>query len=591
MVDMISIRWPKMLSARKLRNKQHNKQRDIERKATRGKSAPVAGAGPSGRARSWNPIDWINLAPASRLALGLVSLTVSIILLLDLTLGIMPNRAESAKRIRQSTAESLAVQVTSLLQDKNQEGLVPMLQQVVQRNTDVESVGLRTADGRLVMDVGNHVTKWNPPPADRSTIDDLRVPIYSGADKWGTIEIAFKSIYPVNFIGWFKEPVVMGIVALAMVAFIAFYLYLRRALQYLDPASAVPERVRTAFDTLTEGILVLDVSGRIVLANQVFRTLVPDGAANVTGKMVGDLRWFVKSLGANKAKYPWTVALESGISVEAESFTVEKTATGANRSFVLKASPILDNNQKTRGCLVTLDDVTTLAHTNKALASTLANLQESQAQVEKQNEELRWLASRDPLTGCLNRRSFFEQIKPFAERLNTTGGEITCLMCDIDHFKSFNDKFGHAVGDQVLRTVSKILLEGVNQEALVCRTGGEEFCIVFDSTNLEYVKAVAEKLRATTEREAGLALGVVQDLKITSSFGVAHHVGGNFQAEQFIDMADQALYAAKQNGRNRVGAWPVDDAEIARLTAKPPMVRKENRAPTKGPKRELRVEV
>jgi diguanylate cyclase (GGDEF)-like protein/PAS domain S-box-containing protein len=527
--------------------------------------------------RKFNPVDAIGLTPASRLAIGLVSLTVSILLFLDLTLGIMPDRAELAKKVRQATAESLAVQVTSLLQDRGSVDLVPVLQQVVQRNTEVKSIGLRTDDGRLVMDVGDHVKNWSPPPGDRSTIDDLRVPIFSGKERWGTIEIAFQSVYPSSFFEWLKEPMILGVIALGVFAFVSFYLYLRRALQYLDPASAVPERVRTAFDTLTEGILVLDVNGRIVLANQMFRSMVPNGAANVTGKMIGDLRWFVQSLGSNKAKYPWTVALESGIAVEADSFTIKQTANGSDRTYVLKASPILDNNQKNRGCLVTLDDVTNLQQTNKALELTLSNLQESQAQVEKQNVELRWLASRDPLTGCLNRRSFFEQMKPISERLNSTGGQLTCLMADIDHFKSFNDRFGHAVGDQVLRTVSKILIDGAGEHALVCRTGGEEFCLVFDNTDLAYVRAMGEKLRAKIEREAGLSLNIIKDLKITSSFGVAHHRGADFSPEQFIDFADQALYAAKQNGRNRVAAWPVDDKELALLRSKPPTVRKDVR--------------
>jgi diguanylate cyclase (GGDEF)-like protein/PAS domain S-box-containing protein len=527
--------------------------------------------------RKLNPVDAIGLTPASRLAIGLVSLTVSILLFLDLTLGIMPDRADLAKKVRQATAESLAVQVTSLLQDKGSVDLVPVLQQVVQRNTEVKSIGLRTDDGRLVMDVGNHLKNWSPPPGDRSTIDDLRVPIFSGKERWGTIEIAFQSVYPNSFVEWLKEPVILGVIALGIFAFVSFYLYLRRALQYLDPASAVPERVRTAFDTLTEGILVLDVNGRIVLANQMFRSMVPNGAANVTGKMIGDLRWFVQSLGSNKAKYPWTVALESGIAVEADSFTIKQTATGSDRTYVLKASPILDNNQKNRGCLVTLDDVTNLQQTNKALELTLSNLQASQAQVEKQNVELRWLASRDPLTGCLNRRSFFEQMKPITDRLNSTGGQVTCLMSDIDHFKSFNDRFGHAVGDQVLRTVSKILIDGAGEHALVCRTGGEEFCLVFDSTDLAFVRAMGEKLRAKIEHEAGLSLNIIRDLKITSSFGVAHHRGADFSPEQFIDFADQALYAAKQNGRNRVAAWPVDEKELVLLQSKPPTVRKDVR--------------
>jgi diguanylate cyclase (GGDEF)-like protein/PAS domain S-box-containing protein len=527
--------------------------------------------------RKFNPVEKIGLTPASRLAIGLVSLTVSILLFLDLTLGIMPDRAELAKKVRQATAESLAVQVTSLLQDKGSADLVPVLQQVVQRNTEVKSIGLRTEDGRLVMDVGDHLKNWSPPPGDRSTIDDLRVPIFSGKERWGTIEIAFQGVYPNSLMEWFKEPMVLGVLALAALAFVSFYLYLRRALQYLDPASAVPERVRTAFDTLTEGILVLDVNGRIVLANQMFRSMVPNGAANVTGKMIGDLRWFVQSLGSNKTKYPWTVALESGIAVEAESFTIKQTANGADRTFVLKASPILDNNQKNRGCLVTLDDITNLYQTNKALELTLSNLQVSQAQVEKQNVELRWLASRDPLTGCLNRRSFFEQMKPITDRLNSTGGQVTCLMSDIDHFKSFNDRFGHAVGDQVLRTVSKILIDGAGEHALVCRTGGEEFCLVFDNTDLAFVRAMGEKLRLKIEQDAGLSLNIIRELKITASFGVAHHKGAKFSPEQFIDFADQALYAAKQNGRNRVAAWPVDDRELAMLRSKPPTVRKDVR--------------
>lgn len=135
-----------------------------------------------------------------------------------------------------------------------------------------------------------------------------------------------------------------------------------------------------------------------------------------------------------------------------------------------------------------------LTETNKVLVRTVSDLQEAQTQVLRQHQELERLASRDSLTGCLNRRAFFAEFeKAFGESRNY-GTELCCLMVDIDHFKSVNDQFGHAVGDQAIQAVAVCLGVGLRLTDSVGRYGGEEFCLMFPSTTLLEASNLAERL-------------------------------------------------------------------------------------------------
>jgi diguanylate cyclase (GGDEF)-like protein len=126
-------------------------------------------------------------------------------------------------------------------------------------------------------------------------------------------------------------------------------------------------------------------------------------------------------------------------------------------------------------------------------------------------------------------------------------------MSDIDKFKNFNDTYGHAVGDLVIQQVSRLLKTNIRSNDLLCRYGGEEFCLLLPGCDLTKAGSVAESIRAAIERQAGPGIEEVPGLTITSSFGVAQlGVGGAQQLAQLIDRADQGLYAAKEAGRNQV---------------------------------------
>lgn len=119
-----------------------------------------------------------------------------------------------------------------------------------------------------------------------------------------------------------------------------------------------------------------------------------------------------------------------------------------------------------------------LTETNGALMRTVADLEAAQAEILRQNGELERLASRDPLTGCLNRRAFYALFeKAFADSRDQ-GSELCCLMVDIDHFKRVNDQFGHAVGDQAIQAVAHCLHAGLRLADTVGRYGGEEFSLM-----------------------------------------------------------------------------------------------------------------
>jgi diguanylate cyclase (GGDEF)-like protein len=195
-----------------------------------------------------------------------------------------------------------------------------------------------------------------------------------------------------------------------------------------------------------------------------------------------------------------------------------------------------------------------LTQSNGALARTVADLEAAQAEILRQNTELERLASRDPLTGCLNRRAFYAEFEKAFNESREQNRELSCLMVDIDDFKRINDQFGHAVGDQGIQAVAHCLSSGLRLTDIVGRYGGEEFCLMFPRTTLAEAAELAERLRIRVEKEAGDRLRVSSGVVITASFGVASLVFGARTPLELIDQADKALYASKESGRNCVMA-------------------------------------
>jgi len=198
-----------------------------------------------------------------------------------------------------------------------------------------------------------------------------------------------------------------------------------------------------------------------------------------------------------------------------------------------------------------------LTEFNETLMQTVASLEAAQTEILRQNGELERLASRDPLTGCLNRRAFYALFdKAFAEE-RAQGNELCCLMIDIDLFKRVNDELGHAIGDQAIQAVADCLQSGVRLTDMVGRYGGEEFCLMFPQTTLAEATVLAERLRARVSAEAGNRVRMASGMTLTVSVGVSTSAFGARSPLELIDQADRALYAAKESGRNCVMAMDV----------------------------------
>ena len=165
-------------------------------------------------------------------------------------------------------------------------------------------------------------------------------------------------------------------------------------------------------------------------------------------------------------------------------------------------------------------------------------------------EQLQLSSNTDFLTGVLNRRAFFahsEQQLAIAQRY---GRNLALVLLDIDHFKRFNDNYGHLVGDDILRNAVQKIAQLLRKMDVFARYGGEEFIILLPEADLEQGMAVAEKLRVMLAAQA-FALEDGRELGITASFGVSA-LGAGESLDQLIRQADEALYSAKGKGRNRV---------------------------------------
>ena len=230
------------------------------------------------------------------------------------------------------------------------------------------------------------------------------------------------------------------------------------------------------------------------------------------------------------------------------SASYDASLSGANK----KLESVQDRDQLKKIVESLVKSTREMQDTNKALEQRLTLSKSEISNLQQSLEAIRAESLTDPLTGLGNRKYFDRSIEMAVQTALANGEPLSLLMFDIDHFKSFNDSYGHLTGDQVLRLVGLSLKQTIKGQDITARYGGEEFAVVLPNTALRQALTVADHIRRAVmskelkKKSTGEILG-----RVTISVGVSM-LKPDDDTDSLIERADACLYAAKRNGRNRV---------------------------------------
>jgi len=490
-----------------------------------------------------------------KLAFAMVCVGASLILGAQ-WLGVIPDHTREMMRSRHALSEAVAINASSHVRKQQWLDLQTTLQTLVDRDPDLLSIGVRTDLGGLRSGTTSHDQLWASQDMQDAGIEIIEVPISLNRQPWGTVELTFRQE---NLTLWAQAqdmPVFRLLLFFSLAGLVAYTMFMMRVLKIFNNTQVVPDRVRQALDTLTEGLLVLDESGRIVLANSAFANIIGKQQDDLEGVKAADLSWVEAD--TVDGNFPWRLAIDEAV-VQTERILRYQLGNGPQRIFSANAAP-LGKKRGQRGALATFRDVTHLEEHRAELERMLGLLRSNRDEVRRKNRELEILATQDALTGCLNRRSFFEAFESLWIESQALGTRLACVMIDIDHFKLVNDTYGHNSGDEVLRRVAQKLREIFQNRGRVCRYGGEEFCAVLPQFGLEEAVALAEKTRIAISE---IRLLDPAELRLTVSVGVSELRFTPVDTQDLIHQADKALYVAKREGRNRIVCYNYGFAEDA----------------------------
>ncbi len=286
-----------------------------------------------------------------RIAIGLCSITVTL-MLIGSFIGLVPDQQADQVKSRTALAEVIAANSTLLVSQKEVRRMEALLQIMVQRNTDVQAAQIIHADGDTLVQVGANKlqNEWK----------HISVPIMEHQEQWGSINLYFAPLYRSGPLGFFYQPLVQYIAFVSAISFIFFFIYLGRMLKLLDPSQAIPDRVRSALDTMAEGLLVLDAKQNIVLANQAFAHIVQKTSGDLVGSNCKAFEW----ANTDNSQFvptdsPWGKALATGKAVTSKRIRLGMP-DNQSHTFMVNCSPVLADSGKAGGVLVSFDDVTLL---------------------------------------------------------------------------------------------------------------------------------------------------------------------------------------------------------------------------------------
>jgi len=282
----------------------------------------------------------------------------------------------------------------------------------------------------------------------------------------------------------------------------------------------VPIAKERLFESMREGVIVVDATDRIIDFNEAVARMMPGLTTSSIGTFLRD-EW-PRLTGS---------ALPAGRAGDGMQEVMVWTVKGADASYQVRSSLVRNRTGETIGSLLMLIDVT---------------------EQKRLQDRLTQMAYFDGLTKLMNRTRFVQRSRELLTNAQRFGEPVSFVLFDIDAFKRINDAYGHDVGDQAIRHVVSVAKRLLAPDVLFARYGGEEFVLALPSATLRDASALAERIRAALEDEP-LRAGD-EAIPVTASFGAAQSGGPADALESLLRDADEALYRAKREGRNRVCA-------------------------------------
>ena len=300
------------------------------------------------------------------LALGLAAITMGVVLGATY-LGLVPDGEAMTRQHRASLSETIAIATSALLDETQPEALQETLAFMRKRNPDLLSLGVRSRSGALLVDLNGHAASWSAGPHTSSTDAEVTVPIWQADQEWGAVELRFEPLRAPGWLGYLQDPGLRLSAFTFAVCCLLFLAYLRRMLRELDPSRAVPQRVRAAYDTLTEGLVVVDKTGAIVLANKSTSLLLGVEEQGLVGHSPSEFPWtLADDSPLARSAMPWEVALVSRQPQRDMHLNVT-SRKGTRYSLRANCSPIMDDNGAMQALVISFQDVTELEQRGAAL--------------------------------------------------------------------------------------------------------------------------------------------------------------------------------------------------------------------------------